>query len=228
MKRVSCFFLLILLASSYSDAGEVQQNRCRSSLLNLLHQFESRGARRLEIVEFHHGVNTREIFGSDSLRIASVPMLSNIFGIYRRPVVARAARGTFSDTLSLGDVPNSEFTRLLRPNTHYTYVIDDAKIVFAETRPGIMRNLASKHAILRDQTRDLHLAGEFYIDERGVFHFDGASGTFQPPNEVTQRGLTFFRDHLGISNAQVHLFESKAPKPSTTPIVPGQLPTPSP
>jgi hypothetical protein len=219
MSRSLLAALALLSISAISDAGEAQRNRCRNSLMNLLHQIESKGAGPLEMIEFRHGINTREIFVGGSLRIASVPMMREIFGVYRRPVVARSARALFSDRLSLGDIPNNEFTRLLKPNTHYTYVIDDEKIVFAETRPGRMRDYGSKHAILRDQSRSLHLAGEFHIDDRGVFHFDGASGTFQPPNEVTMRGLSFFRDHMGIPNAQIHLFE-KPVVPVVTPIAP--------
>jgi hypothetical protein len=175
--------------------------------MNLLHQYESKTKENLDIIEFRHNIDTKKIFGEGSLKISPVPLMREIFGIYRRPLIARGTRSLFSDVKFIGDIPNKEFVSLLKPNTYYTYAIDDEKITFAVTRPGKMRDFGSKHAILRDQSHELHLAGEFYVDEKGVFHFDGASGTFQPPNTVTQKGLTFFRDEMGIENSQVHLFE---------------------
>lgn len=190
----------------HAYAGDVVKKDCRNSLMNLLYQIESKGNNKLDMIEFRHKIDTGKIFEPGSLKIVSVPMMKEIFGIYRRPLVAKGARSLFSDTKYIGEIANHEFTSLIKPNTFYTYVVDDEKIVFAQTRPGKMRDYGSKHAILRDQSRDLHLAGEFHLDDKGIFHFDGASGTFQPPNEVTKQGLVFFRDHMGIKNAEVHLF----------------------
>jgi hypothetical protein len=198
-------FFLSLPGDAYP--GEVTNKGCRNSLMNFLHQIESKQNEKLEMVEFRHGLDTSKIFKPGSLKIVPVPMMKEIFGIYRREPVARTARNLFSNTKFIGDLPNSEFTSLLKPNAYYTYVVDDEKIVFAQTRPGKMRDYGSKHAILRDQSKDLHLAGEFHLDEKGIFHFDGASGTFQPPNEVTQQGLIFFRDYMSVKNAEVHLFD---------------------
>lgn len=207
MKKPLSLCILSLAYVYSASAGETVSKTCRSSLANLLHQYESKSTESLDIIEFRHNIDTKKIFGDGTLKISPVPLMKEIFGIYRRAPIARGARNLFSDVKFIGDFKGEEFTVLLKPNTHYTYVIDDQKIVFAHTRPGKMRDFGSKHAILRDQSHDLHLAGEFYVDEFGIFHFDGASGTFQPPNSVTQKGLQFFRDEMGIKNAQVHLFE---------------------
>ncbi len=199
----------IMIYSSW--AGEVVQKTCRSSLVNLLHQHESKSSESLDMLEFYHHVDTRKVFDTENLKISPVPLMREIFGIYRRPLVARGARSLFNDVKLVGNLEGQNLVSLLRPNIFYTYVVDEEKIVFAQTRPGRMRDYGSKHAILRDQFKELHLAGEFYVDEKGIFHFDGASGTFQTPNAVTQKGLTFFRDELGITNAQVHLFTPPGP-----------------
>lgn len=207
MKQPLSLCILSLVYVYSASAGETVTKTCRSSLANLLHQYESKSKESLDIIEFRHNIDTKKIFGDGTLKISPVPLMKEIFGIYRRAPIAKGARSLFSDVKFIGDIKGEEFTKLLKPNTYYTYVIDDQKIVFAHTRPGTMRDFGSKHAILRDQSHDLHLAGEFYVDEKGIFHFDGASGTFQPPNSVTEKGLVFFRDEMGVKNAQVHLFE---------------------
>lgn len=215
----------LFLCSAWADEAKVY--RCKSTLFTLLHQYESKSKESLEIFEFKHGKNTREIFDDHSLKMVNVSLTKEIFGVYRRPAIARGARGMFSDVRVIGDVADEDFVKLLKPNTYYTYVLDDEKIVFAPTRPGTMRDFASKHAILRDQSKDLRLAGEMWVDKKGVFHFDGSSGTFMPPNKQTEKGLKFFKDELGIKNAEVHLFDPKtfqAPGPFPDQPLPAPVP----
>lgn len=198
-------FLIFVLVSAH--AADIRTLRCKNSLANYLHRLESGSDEALEIFEFRHKKDVRDIFGDQSLRISPVPMMREIFGIYRRPVIARGAKSLFVETRLIQNAPDTEFIKSLKPNTFYTYIIDDEKITFAHTRPGKMRDFGSKHAILRDQKQDIRLAGEFWVDDKGVFHFDGSSGTFQPKNTETANGLAFFRDQLGIKNAQVHYFD---------------------
>lgn len=197
--------MLFVLVSAH--AADIRTLRCKNSLANYLHRLESGSDEALEIFEFRHKKDVREIFGGQSLRISPVPMVREVFGIYRRPVIARGAKSLFVETRLIKNAPDADFIKSLKPNTYYTYIIDDEKITFAHTRPGKMRDFGSKHAILRDQKQDIRLAGEFWVDEKGVFHFDGSSGTFQPKNTETANGLAFFRDQLGIKNAQVHYFD---------------------
>ena len=213
IKKTRYIVTATLLFTQLSYAGEAYKKKCAMGLFNALHKLESKSNEPLDIIEFKHGLNVSQSLGDQKLKLAPVPLTREIAGIYRRSAVARTAQKAFSDVSFIGPVENSQFPQLLKPNTYYTYVLDDEKIRFAQTRPGKMRDYGSKHAILRDQKKDLRLAGEFWIDENGKFHFDGASGTFQPTNEQVEKGITFFRGQMGIKDAEAHYFTPPAPKP---------------
>ncbi|WP_408098907.1 hypothetical protein ACJVC5_08305 [Peredibacter sp. HCB2-198] len=203
-----------LLFTQLTYAGEAYRRTCAMNLLNALHKLESKSNEPLDMIEFKHGQDVAKIMGDQKLKLGPVPLSREITGVYRRSAVARTAQKTFSDVSFIGHIDNQDFAKLLKPNTYYTYVLDDEKIRFAQTRPGKMRDYGSKHAILRDQNKDLRLAGEFWVDEKGQFHFDGASGTFQPTNDQVKKGIAFFQDQMGIKDAQVHYFNPPAPKPA--------------
>lgn len=207
MFLILTFPLLASLILNSLQAADLRGLRCKNSLINYLHRLESGSNEPLEIFEFRHHKKLSSTFGDQSLKISPVPLMREVFGIYRRPLIAKGAKSLFIETRFVSNLSDAEFIKTLKPNTFYTYILDDEKITFAHTRPGKMRDYASKHAILRDQKKDVRLAGEFWVDEKGVFNFDGASGTFQPTNNETARGLEFFRDHLGIKNAKVHYFD---------------------
>lgn len=195
-----------LMVSQFAHAGEVYRKRCAQSLFNAIHKIESKSDDPLDIIEFKHGADVTKTMGDQKLKLGPVPWKRELTGIYRRDVIARTAQKAFSDVSFMGPLDNNRFPELLKPDVYYTYVVDDEKIRFAQTRPGKMRDYASKHAILRDQQKDLRLAGEFWVDDKGKFNFDGASGTFQPTNEEVQKGIAFFQEQMGIKDAQVHYF----------------------
>ena len=212
-KQTRYIVITTILFAQFAHAGEAYKKKCAMGLLNALHKLESKLDEPLDIIEFKHGQDVAKILGDQKLKLGPVPLSREIAGIYRRSAVARTAQKAFSDVSFIGHIDNSKFPELLKPNTYYTYVLDDEKIRFAQTRPGKMRDYGSKHAILRDQKKDLRLAGEFWVDENGKFHFDGASGTFQPTNEQVKKGIAFFQDQMGIKDPQVHYFYPPAPKP---------------
>lgn len=199
--------LLIGLSLFYMGAVSAAEVRYRSCLLKLvddLHTRETGEQTPLNILEFRIPESGSKYFEGKELSLAPVPITREIFGVYRRPMIARAMQRTFQTSRLVEAVPEQQLPALLEPNKFYTYVIHDDKIVFAQTRPGRVRDYASKHALLRDQEKPLRMAGEMWVDDTGKLHIDASSGTFQPNNEDLARGLSFFRDHLGIKNVESH------------------------
>lgn len=198
--------LFILGLISVSHAAEVRYRSCLLKLVDSVNVWETGDKAPINIVEFKIPQSGGNYFGDRELSLASVPILKEVFGIYRRPMIARAMQRQFQTSRVVEAVPDSQLPSLLEPGKVYTYVIHDDKIVFAQTRPGVVRDIASKHALLQDQRSPLRMAGEMWVDSKGKFHMDGGSGTFQPNDDDLARGLSFFRDHLGIKNIEAHKF----------------------
>jgi hypothetical protein len=210
-KKFSLVFVTLIFPMS-SWAGEVVKRTCGVGLINTLHQLESKTDTKLEIFEFRLTKNPAEVFEGQTL-IKKKATLSKMFtpnGLYRTDPVARKVFKQFSETTFVGNVADSDLPSLLKPNTYYTYAVDDEKIRFAQTKPGILRNYGSKHIMIRDPDTNLRLAGEFWVDDKAKFHFDGSSGTFVPTNEQTAKGIKFFQDQMGIKDAEVHYFNPPA------------------
>lgn len=212
--RIQVFILLLLTCSQFASAEELVNKKCQFTLMNMLYQYESKTKDRLEMFEFKVGKEATRDFGETDLKLQPIPFSKDIVAIYRRAPIARKVRSTFSENKVIANIPTKDFTKALKPNTSYTYVVTDDSIVFAQDKPLIMRNLGSKHALLRDQKKKLKLAGEFHVDENGVFHFDGNSGTFKPTKDDVDRGLTFFRDRMGIKNVEAHYYTPPSPAPT--------------
>lgn len=206
--------LLILGLVSVSHAAEVRYRSCLLKLVDNVNVWETGDKAPINIVEFKFPESGSKYFGDRELSLASVPILKEVFGIYRRPMIARAMQRQFQTSRIVEAVPESQLPSLLEPGKVYTYVIHDDKIVFAQTRPGVVRDIASKHALLQDQGSPLRMAGEMWVDSKGKFHVDGGSGTFQPNDDDLARGLSFFRDHLGIKDIEAHKFVPAPPTAS--------------
>lgn len=211
--------LLALVLTSFSArAGDVTVSKCSWKIANALNRLEVKGAAPLEITEFHLIKSVDPIFGSRKLEL--VPMKNTLkekATIYRNPTIGRAIlKGAFEETRFISDLPSEDFASLLKPNTVYTYTIQDKKITFAQTRPGVIRDFASKHAILSadKDAGPLRMAGEMWIDEKGILHFDPGSGTYKPGSEDLKRAEIFFKEHMGIKNAVPHYFEAPVVVPA--------------
>lgn len=198
--------LLSIGLVSVSEAAEVRVRTCLLKLVDDLHARETGEQTPLSIVEFKLPVSGNIYFDKNELQQAPVPLAREIFGLYRRPVIARAMQRQFQTSRIVESVPEKDLPNFLEPIKAYTYVIHDDKVVFAQTRPGRVRDFASKHALLRDQESPLRMAGEMWVDDTGKFHIDASSGTFQPQAEDLLRAQAFFRDHLGIQNIEAHQF----------------------
>jgi hypothetical protein len=217
MKSITIVSLFLVLVSGQCIGAELITRTCGVKLINTLHRLESKSDEPLEIFELMLSKDASSYFQNQSLTKVDVPMLTSIAGIYRRDPVAKRAFKVFSDLRFSGPKLEKDLPKLLKPDTFYTYVVHDDKIRFAQTRPGKVRDYGSKHAMLRDQNMPLRLAGEFWVDKTSRFHFDGSSGTFLPTNTQVEKGIPFFKEHLGIEDAQVHYF-SPPPKALTEPI----------
>lgn len=193
-----------LISSSY--AAEVRYRSCLLKIVDDIHARETGEQKPLNILEFRLPESGSKYFDGNELTMGPVPLVREVFGVYRRPMIARAMQRMFQTSRLVEGVPEKQLPALLEPGKFYTYVIHDDKVVFAQTRPGRVRDYASKHALLRDQESPLRMAGEMWVDDAGKFHIDASSGTFQPKNEDLERAHAFFRDHLGIKNVESHQF----------------------
>lgn len=198
-------FVLMFATSISSFAGEMRVRTCRSSLLNLIYQSKYKVPDKLEINEMTFNFSPGNVMGDVELKKVPLPLLKDAAAIFRRDGLARQAFKQFNDVKVIKNGPDKDFMNLLKPNIKYTYVIDDEKIRFAIQGPGIIRDYASKHALMRDQSKPLRLAGEMWKDDKGVLHIDGASGTFRPTNTDVERGKKYLKK-IGVSKIETHPF----------------------
>lgn len=216
--------LLVLLLLSHSVfAGDVT-TKCAWKFFQALNRLEIKGAAPLEITEYRIDKPIDYIFGDNKLELA--PLESRFkerVAVFRNPSISRAVlNNVFEQTRFTSDVPSENFASLLKDNTLYTYTIQDKKITFAQTKPGVLRDFASKHALLSSDSKagPLRMAGEMWKDEKGILHFDPGSGTFKPGAEDLKRAEKFFKEHMGIKDAVPHYFE--APATVVAPVVPSK------
>ena len=209
--------LLAMALTSSAFAGDVIISRCNLKFANALNRLEVKGASALEIIEFKIDKPIDYIFGENKLKM--VPLESKFAekkALYRYPGVASKVLDRFEQTRFIQDMPPKDFATLLEPNAVYTYTIQDKKLTIAKSKPGVIRDYASKHMLLSadSEAGELRMAGEMWKDEKGILHYDPGSGTYKPSNEDLNRAEIFFRDHLGIKNSKAHYFEP--PVPSAT------------
>lgn len=216
MKKVLGTILVTFFLSHSAGAGEIYTNRCTNKLINLLYERQS-GQKALDIIEFKFTAGPSEILAEQNLTIPPIPLKKvhkHVKNFYRIPEVAQWIRKGFDRIIHSGSLPDKEIAKLMEKNMMYTFVLQEDKITLAKTRslapdaeaPGKIMDYGSKHSVLTDQSKPVKMAGEAWVDENGVFHFDNNSGTFKPNREQVEKVERFFREHLGIENVQGHMW----------------------
>lgn len=208
-KKLS-FSISLLLLTSFASAIDVKINRCGSKIANALNRLEVKGASNLDIIEIKIDKPVDYIFGDHKLTMA--PMASKFEekkALYRYPGIAAKVLDRFETVKLIKNMPEADLAKLLEPNVIYTYTIQDQKLSIAKSKPGRIRDYASKHMLLSadESAGELRMGGEMWTDNKGVLHYDQGSGTYKPGAEDLKRAERFFRDHLGIKNSQAHFFE---------------------
>lgn len=205
-KHEPLFFVLILVSCS-ALAGDVT-SRCAWRLFNALNRLEVKGAAPLEIIEYKIDKPVDYIFGTNQLHLAPLETkFKERVAVFRNPHISRAVyNNVFEQTRFVSETPSENFASLLKDNTLYTYTIQDKKITFAQTRPGVLRDYVSKHTLLASDSKagPIRMAGEMWKDEKGILHFDPGSRTYKPGAEDLKRAERFFKEHMGIKEAVVH------------------------
>lgn len=215
------FIILLLIAfTSLAIAGDVNINRCNLRIANALNRLEIKGASALDIIEIKIDKPIDYIFGENKLSMA--PLESKFEekkALYRYPGVASRVHTRFESVKFIKDMPDKDIAKLLEPNTIYTYTIQDKKLSIAKSKPGIIRDYASKHMLLSadEKAGELRMAGEMWVDNLGVLHYDPGSGTYKPSAGDLKRPEVFLKNHLGIEASQAHYFE--APIEAAQPVV---------
>lgn len=210
---------LLLSFASLALAGDVNINRCGMRIANALNRLEIKGASALDIIEVKIDKPIDYIFGERKLTLA--PLESKFAekkALYRYPGVASKVRDRFETVKFIENMPDKDLAKLLEPNTIYTYTIQDKKLSIAKSKPGIIRDFASKHMLLSadESAGDLRMAGEMWVDDKGILHYDPGSGTYKPGNEDLKRAEVFFKSHLGIEASQAHFFEAPVQTAATS------------
>jgi hypothetical protein len=205
--------LLLFAATSLAFAGDVNINRCNMRFANALNRLEIKGASALDIIELKIDKPIDYIFGERKLTMAPLETkFQEKKALYRYPGVASKVHKHFESVKFIKDMPDKDLAKLLEPNTIYTYTIQDKKLSIAKSKPGVIRDYASKHMLLSadESAGELRMAGEMWVDDKGILHYDPGSGTYKPGNEDLKKAEVFFNSHLGIKASQAHYFEAPA------------------
>lgn len=207
------FLSTLLVLSSFAHAIDVRINRCSSKFISALNRLEVKGASELDIIQINIDKPIDYIFGEHKLTMA--PLASKFDekkAIYRYPGIASKVLDRFETVKLIKNMPDTDIAKLLEPNVIYTYTIQDQRLSIAKSKPGRIRDYASKHMLLSaDETAgELRMGGEMWVDNKGVLHYDQGSGTYKPGAEDLKRAERFFRDHLGIKNSEAHYFQAPA------------------
>jgi hypothetical protein len=221
------FVMVLLLAAHSAYAGDVKIKECGWGIMSALNRLEVKGASKLEIIEFKIDKPIDYIFGEHKMVLA--PLSSKYkTQLYRLPGVGPFVnKFAFKETRFIPGVAEKNLAELLEHNAVYTYTIQDNKLTMAKTKPGFVRNYASKHAMLsaNKEGGTLRMAGEMWKDEAGRIHFDPGSGTYKPNNEDLQRAEIFFKQHMGLTDAVPHYFKPATAMPKAEVFKPTKLTT---